>query len=83
MLTSALSWLVGSKAGRITALVILSSLIIATVLLRAFQAGQKTEQLKQAEASLKALRDRVATDETVRAMPRDKRKEELLRWARQ
>ena len=82
MLTSALSWLVGSKAGRITALVLLSILIVATVLLRAFQAGQKSEQLLQAEASLKTLRDRVATEEAVRSMSREERKREHLKWAR-
>jgi len=81
-LLSIFSWLVTSKAGRVTALVLLSALIIAAVLLRAFRAGQGTAQLKQAEASLKAIRERVATDEAIRAMPRDKVKEELMRWAR-
>jgi hypothetical protein len=82
MFFSALSWLVTSKAGRITAAVLLSALIVAVVLLRAFQAGERAEKLKRAEASLKAVRDRVATDEAVRAMPRDQVKEELRRWAR-
>lgn len=81
-LISIVSWLVASKAGRITALVLLSALILAAALLRAFRAGQDTEQLRQAEASLKAIRERVATDEAIRAMPRDQVKEELMRWAR-
>lgn len=82
MVASALSWLVTSKAGRIAALVLLSALILAAALLRAFRAGQDTEQLRQAEASLKTLRDRVATDEAVRSMSREERKKELMKWAR-
>lgn len=79
---SVLSWLVGSKAGRITAVVAISLAMVGLALLRAFQKGEAAERAKQATATLDNIRKKVAIDEKVRSMPPADRRAELARWVR-
>lgn len=79
---SFLSWFLGSKAGRITALtglVILSAFFILRV---SFQKGVSAEKARQVAQSLKLLRERISTDDSIAKMSLDDRRHELSRWVR-
>jgi len=77
-----LSWLVGNPVGRVVAVVG----IAVTAIWIAYQIGRKDGvdriRLQQAQHNLDALRDRVSTDEEIRKMPPNRRREELARWVR-
>ena len=75
----ALAWLLGSKAGRITALSILTFGVVVLVLWQAFRQGEAAEQ---AQASLEALRRRISTDDQISKMSTADRRRELARWVR-
>ena len=78
----ALAWLLGSKAGRITALSILTFGVVVLVLWQAFRQGEAAEQAQQAQASLEALRRRISTDDQISKMSTADRRRELARWVR-
>ncbi|MGH6977685.1 MAG: hypothetical protein ACRED4_00075 [Brevundimonas sp.] len=77
-----LAWLIGNPVGRVVALI---GLAIAAVWI-AYRLGTKDGvariEAQVAQRNLDALRDRVAIDEEIRAMPADKRREELSKWVR-
>ena len=77
-----LSWLLGSKAGRITALSILAVASVALVLWQIFRQGEAAEQARQAQASLEALRRRISTDDDLAKMSAADRRRELAKWVR-
>jgi len=75
-----ISWLIGSKMGRITALVVLTTLSAFFILRASFQKGVSSEKAKQAAESLNALRERISIDDQITKMPLDDRRRELLKW---
>lgn len=77
-----LAWLLGSKAGRITALCLLTAASIALVLLQAFRKGAASEQAKQTQASLAALRNRIRTDDEITKLTPAARRAALSEWVR-
>jgi hypothetical protein len=80
---SIVSWLIGSKIGRYLALGLLAFAVVGTIILRVYSAGKRGEQLKQTQASLNAVRDKVKSDETIRSLPPDVRRKRLLdEWSR-
>ncbi len=81
-LLSILSSLIGSKVGRIIGVLGLTAIIVFISLTRARKSGVDAEKAKQAQATLDALRKRIAVDDTVARMPRADRRSELERWMR-
>lgn len=80
---SALAWLVGSKVGRFVALFFLAASVVGVVILRVYAAGKRDEQLKQTQASLNAVREKVKSDEAIRRLPANERRRRLLdEWSR-
>ena len=80
---SVLAWLTGSKVGRYLALGLLAVSVVGVVILRVYVAGKRDEQLKQAQASLNAVRDKVKSDEAIRRLPASERRRRLLdEWSR-
>ena len=82
MILTALSSLLGSKAGRIAAVVVLALASAALVLWQVFRKGAASEQTKQAQASLDALRRRISTDDELSKMSAADRRRELAKWVR-
>ncbi len=76
------SWLLGSKAGRTTVLIILTLCVVALVFWQVFRQGKAAEQARQVQASLEALRRRVSTDDDLTKMSVADRRSELARWVR-
>lgn len=75
--------LLGSKTGRTAAVVLLALASAGLLLWRVFAAGQRDEQLKQTQASLDAVREKVKSDESIRRMPAAARRKRLLdEWSR-
>ncbi len=68
-IVSIISGLMGSRAGRLIASVGLALAGVGIFALRIFMAGQANVRAKQTEQSLKNLRNRVKSDETIRKMP--------------
>jgi hypothetical protein len=80
---SALAWLVGSKVGRYLALGLLAAATVAVIVARVYSAGKRDEQLKQTQASLDAVRQKVQSDEAIRRLPASERRRKLLdEWSR-
>ncbi|GLQ53583.1 hypothetical protein [Devosia nitrariae] len=77
-----LSWLVGNPVGRVVAMVGVSIALLAVVFIVGRRSGENSKNLDDVSNSLEALRDRIAVDEEIRAMPPDRRREELSRWVR-
>lgn len=83
MMLSVLGWLIGSKVGRYVALGFLAAATIAATIARVYSAGKRDEQLKQTQASLNAVRDKVKSDEAIMRLPTDVRRKRLLdEWSR-
>lgn len=83
MMLSVLAWLTGSKVGRYIALGLLAVSVVGVVVLRVYAAGKRDEQLKQAQASLSAVRDKVKSDEAIRRLSASERRRKLLNeWSR-
>jgi|AACY02.2.fsa_nt_gi hypothetical protein len=80
MMLSALSWLVTSRAGRTTALVMLAVLSAAAVIAQAFARGQAAERARQQARTLKTLQARIKTDDTIARMSPDARRRALAEW---
>jgi hypothetical protein len=80
---SALAWLIGSKVGRYLALGLLAAATVAVIVARVYSAGKRDEQLKQTQASLNAVRDKVKSDEAIMRLPASARRKRLLdEWSR-
>jgi type VI protein secretion system component VasK len=80
---SVLSWLIGSKVGRYLALGLLAAATVAVIVARVYSAGKRDEQLKQTQASLNAVRDKVKSDEAISRMSRADRTKRLRdEWSR-
>lgn len=77
-----LAWLTGSVWGRRLAVVGIVLVIIAVVLWRVFSAGRSAEKAKQTTRKLKAIKERIRTDDEIRSLPRSERLERLSRWVR-
>lgn len=78
-----LAWLTGSKVGRYLALGLLAVSVVGVVLLRVYAAGKRDEQLKQTQASLNAVREKVKSDEAIRRLSASERRRRLLdEWSR-
>ena len=75
-----LIWLLGSKTGRITALVGLSLISAFFIISMAFRKGAASEKSKQQIESLNALRERIKSDDTISKLSSDDRRRELLKW---
>lgn len=80
---SVLSWLIGSKVGRYLALGLLAAATLAVIVARIYAAGKRDEQLKQTQASLDAVRQKVKSDEAISRMSRADRTKRLRdEWSR-
>jgi hypothetical protein len=80
---SVISWLIGSKIGRYLALAGLAAATVGIILLRVYAAGKRDEQLKQTQASLNAVREKVKSDEAISRMSRSERTRRLRdEWSR-
>lgn len=79
---SILAWLIGSKAGRIVAVITLGVIGAAFVVWSAFRKGEEAERAKQAQRTLQNIRERIATDEEVGRMSARERRDALARWVR-
>jgi hypothetical protein len=80
---SILSWLIGSKVGRYVALFFLAAATVAVIVARVYSAGKRDEQLKQTQAALEAVRQRVKSDEAIMRLPASARRKRLLdEWSR-
>jgi len=77
---SALTWLMGSKAGRITVAVLLTCASVALAFWQAYRSGAASEKAKQQQVSLDALRSRISSDDQISKMSPDARRAELARW---
>lgn len=75
-----ISWLAGTRAGRITAVIwaVLTAIFFAC--LKAFSLGKQSEKAKQVEESNEALRDRIGIDDEVTKMGGNSARHELSRW---
>lgn len=74
--------LLASRFGRWLAGALLVIAGIGIALARGFAAGRNAQKLKQSEASLKALRERMRTDEDIAKLDHDARVERLREWVR-
>jgi len=83
MILGFLSWLLGSKTGRVIALCFLALAASALAWRRAFHSGAASEKSRQAKASLDALRNRISIDDEIYKIPPDIRRRELARWMQQ
>jgi hypothetical protein len=77
------AWLIGSKVGRYIALGLLAAATVAVIIARVYSAGKNEEKMKQTQASLNAVRQRVKSDEAVSRLSRDERTRRLRdEWSR-
>jgi hypothetical protein len=83
LMLSAGTWLVGSKAGRITFVILATLAATGYLIMASYRSGISAEKAKEIAASLDALRKRVAVDDSVGKMTKDERRAELERWARE
>lgn len=80
---SVLSWLIGSKVGRYAALFFLAASTVAVIVARVYAAGKNDERLRETQASLDAVRQKVKSDEAIRRLPASERRRKLLdEWSR-
>jgi cation transport regulator ChaC len=78
-----IAWLIGSKVGRYIALGLLAAATVAVIIARVYSAGKNEEKMKQTQASLNAVRQRVKSDEAVSRLSRDERTRRLRdEWSR-
>lgn len=80
VLIQLLSWLMGSKAGRITGVLIVAVATAAMLILSAYKRGQGAEKAKATAAKLEALQNRMTVDDEIAKMPRAARRERLRQW---
>lgn len=78
----AISWLAGSKTGRIVASVGLTLTIAGLVVMQAFRRGVAAQKLRQQAAQMKALKARVEVEDEIAKLSPDRRREHLARWMR-
>lgn len=76
------AWFVGSKVGRALLGAMSAVVVIALLLLRAFNAGKQSQKHKEEEKALENLRRRNETHEEISRMPADDRRAELSKWVR-
>lgn len=77
------AWLIGSKVGRYIALGLLAAATVAVIIARVYSAGKNEEKMKQTQASLNAVRQKVKSDEVISRLSPDARRERLLNeWSR-
>lgn len=81
-LVSILAWLIGSKVGRGVIYFAIGSALVGYFILRVYSAGKNAEIAAAIARSLEYLRLRVKTDDEIRNLPPDKRRERLERWLR-
>lgn len=80
---SILTWLVGSKLGRYTAMILMALAGISVILLKTFAAGARKEKLKQIQGQLKNLQAGVKNNENINRMSNDDRAIELRKhWTK-
>ena len=77
-----LSYLAGSKIGRVVILIILTAASMALTLRCVFSKGVEAERAKRSQASLDAFRTRIQTDDSITKLSGDARRAELARWVR-
>jgi hypothetical protein len=82
MLLSIGAWLLGSKVGRWLLSGLLLTAFVLIVLARVYSAGGARERLKQKEATMRNLQDRVKKDAEISSLPRSERARRLERWVR-
>lgn len=81
----ALAWLTGSTLGRYAALGLLAAAAIGLILWRVFAAGKAASEsatkINTLTETINALSIRIATDESLRALSPDARRDRLRQWA--
>jgi len=78
---SVLGWLSGSKAGRITGVIVLTLAMIAIIAAAAFRRGGALERAARTAAPLDHIRKRMTSDEEIAGLPAAERRDRLMRWA--
>lgn len=78
-----LAWLSGSWLGRQIALLALFVVAVLLVVARIYSAGQARERAKQAEATIQAMKNRIAKDDEIRGLTPEQRRERLNPWTRE
>jgi hypothetical protein len=75
--------LIGGKAALIGAFAIGCLVWLGTMFKVAFSAGKKSEQVRQAKAESKAVKEARSIDNAVAGNTPDKNREELREWSKQ
>lgn len=78
---AALAWLTGSAWGRYAALGLLAAAAIGLLLWRVYGAGKTAVRTEALEKTINALQTRIATDDVLRGLSPDARRDRLRQWA--
>lgn len=81
MIFTVLGFLTGSKIGRWVAIAGIVLVGAAYIIWAAKRSGANAEKAKQVAASLNNLRSRISTNDEIRALSPDARRDELRKWA--
>ncbi|RMF00176.1 MAG: hypothetical protein D6773_11880 [Alphaproteobacteria bacterium] len=77
-----LSFLLGSRLGRLVGAIGLTAAVVLLVSLAAYRKGIKAERVRQKARQLNNIRKRMEVDDEVARMSRADRRRELERWMR-
>lgn len=78
---AALAWLTGSTWGRYAALGLLAAAAIGMLLWRVYGAGKSAVRTEALEKTINALQTRIATEDALRTLSPDARRERLQQWS--
>lgn len=82
MLLTLASWLLGNKIGRFFLYTVFAVVLIAIILISVFLKGKASAKMAQKMRELDAIRERIETDERLKDMSAQQRRDELAKWVR-